>query len=277
MSDTGFFAVHRGVWDHPSFAAEPFTEREAWMWLISTAVWKPTKVRSGRKTIELQRGQLVFSERFLAEKWKWSKSAVRRFLKRTTDDHMIELLADREATLITICNYDKYQTPRTTGEPQTEPPANREPDQRRTNNQITNNQRKQETRVNALSPEWRLWFDTFWQEWPNKVGKPAALKAIIAAEKRGADLDAIIAGVQRYIREKPPDRQWLNPATFFNQNRWEDQPAKVQNGKTNPFDAAFESVLDKLNSGFSGPPPEERFRTGTGEDATRLLAYRGSK
>jgi len=31
----GFFAVDRGIFDNPSFAAEPFTQREAWMWLVA--------------------------------------------------------------------------------------------------------------------------------------------------------------------------------------------------------------------------------------------------
>ncbi len=37
MSERGVFAVDRGIWDHPMFACEPFTEREAWQWLIAEA------------------------------------------------------------------------------------------------------------------------------------------------------------------------------------------------------------------------------------------------
>lgn len=70
-------------------------------------------------------------------------------------------------------------------------------------------------------------FDAFWRTWPNKVGKPAALKAYRSAIKRGAGFNAIMNGVEIYIRDKPPDRPWLNPATFLNQNRWEDRPAPV--------------------------------------------------
>jgi hypothetical protein len=65
-------------------------------------------------------------------------------------------------------------------------------------------------------------FDRFWQAWPNKVGKPAAQKAFA---KNAGEIDAILDGVARYVRGKPPDRQWLNPATFLNQRRWEDAPA----------------------------------------------------
>jgi hypothetical protein len=49
MAD-GTFNVARGVFDHPVFAPEPFTEREAWLWLIAEAQWKPVRkrVRDGR-------------------------------------------------------------------------------------------------------------------------------------------------------------------------------------------------------------------------------------
>lgn len=97
---------------------------------------------------------------------------------------------------------------------------------------LTTNQssKKKETREDALSYDFE--FAGFWEIWPNKVGKPAALKAFLSARKR-AGLDAIVEGVFAYIRDKPPDRPWLNPATFLNQNRWEDQPAKVEHGTSN--------------------------------------------
>lgn len=70
----------------------------------------------------------------------------------------------------------------------------------------------------------------FWRAWPNKTAKPTALKAFLAARKAGYGLAEILAGVQRYVRDKPPDRPWLHPSTFLNQRRWEDQPAPVQTG-----------------------------------------------
>lgn len=33
--------------------------------------------------------------------------------------------------------------------------------------------------------------------------------------------------MQRYIATKPPDRNWCNPATWLNQERWRDEPAAV--------------------------------------------------
>lgn len=70
-------------------------------------------------------------------------------------------------------------------------------------------------------------FETWWKEQPNKVGKPSALKAYQAARKRGATPTELIEGLRDYAARKPADRQWLNPATFLNQERWKDRPAAV--------------------------------------------------
>lgn len=103
------FAVDRGVFDHPVFAREPYTEREAWLWLLSQAAWRPHRVRVRNGTLELRRGQCAFATRFMAQKWDWSEARVRRFLTRLKIDAMIDAQGDARTTLITICNYDVYQ------------------------------------------------------------------------------------------------------------------------------------------------------------------------
>ena len=108
MSEWGVFAVDRGIWDHDIFEDEPFTEREAWLWLISSAVWKPKRVRVAHQPLMLERGQLAFSIRFMAEKWGWSKSRVHRFLARLQKEQMVVQKTGHDQTIITICNYDKY-------------------------------------------------------------------------------------------------------------------------------------------------------------------------
>lgn len=71
-------------------------------------------------------------------------------------------------------------------------------------------------------------FEQFWKAWPNKVGKRAAEKAFKAARRRRNSAEDILAGVARYVATKPPDRPWLNPATFLSQDRFNDDPAPVQ-------------------------------------------------
>lgn len=74
----------------------------------------------------------------------------------------------------------------------------------------------------------------FWPAWPHKVGKPDAAKSFLRARRQGAACDEILAGVERYIRDKPADRPWLNPSTFLNQERWKDDPAPQSNARAGP-------------------------------------------
>jgi hypothetical protein len=63
--------MSRNWQDHDLFAGDEFSRRDAWAWLIANAAWKPTKTRIKGTSITLERGEMCFSVRFLAEKWGW--------------------------------------------------------------------------------------------------------------------------------------------------------------------------------------------------------------
>lgn len=110
----GTFAVSRRIWSHPEFAPCEFSEREAFLWLVSEASWKPRTVRAGRVVVDLERGQLCASIRFMADAWQWSKSRVDRFLKRLEKRDMLVSECGTGQLIITLCNYDEYQGERDT-------------------------------------------------------------------------------------------------------------------------------------------------------------------
>lgn len=105
----GTFSVSRSIWKHEAFADEPMTEREAWLWMIGEAAWKPRVKRLGKYTADLERGQLIVSVRFLADAWGWSKSRVSRFILRLKNRDMLRSETGTGILIITICNYDEYQ------------------------------------------------------------------------------------------------------------------------------------------------------------------------
>lgn len=106
---SGVFAVSRDIFEHRFFAGEPFTEREAWVWLIREAAWKARRVRVKDGMVSLKRGQLATSVRFMADRWQWHRSSVDRFLKRLKTETMISISVETGQSVITICNYDTYQ------------------------------------------------------------------------------------------------------------------------------------------------------------------------
>lgn len=131
MSERGVFAVDRGVFEHPLLAGEPFTRVQAFMWLISEAAWKPHRRAVGSIVVELGRGQTAHSLRFLARAWQWSEPRVRRFLTRLKTDAMIDARTDAGVTVITLCNYERYQRVSLPSDAATLPPTDAEPTQER--------------------------------------------------------------------------------------------------------------------------------------------------
>ena len=105
----GLYTISRALFEHPAFKSEPFTEREAWVWLIGEAQWKNNRKRINGQIVELERGQLSHSIRFLSIRWDWSISRVNRFLKRLKTETMIETENETGQNVITICNYETYQ------------------------------------------------------------------------------------------------------------------------------------------------------------------------
>ena len=66
---SGYVAMSRDWHEHDLFAGDEFSRRDAWGWMIAQAAWKPTTARVKGSKVELRRGELCFSQRFLAEKW----------------------------------------------------------------------------------------------------------------------------------------------------------------------------------------------------------------
>ena len=118
---SGTVNISRGIWHDTAFKPEPFTEREAFMWIIMEASYKPRQKRVGNVTVDLERGQLATSVRFMCEAWDWSKSRVDRFLKRLEKRDMIGTDSGTGINVITVCKYDDYQNaPRDSGTPKNE-------------------------------------------------------------------------------------------------------------------------------------------------------------
>jgi hypothetical protein len=69
-------------------------------------------------------------------------------------------------------------------------------------------------------------FDSWYAGYPNRVGKGAAQKAF--AKVMASDtvaFEKLVKALADYVRTKPPDRPWCNPATWLNEGRWADEPA----------------------------------------------------
>lgn len=111
----GWFTVSRKLLDSDLWLSEPFTRGQAWIDLIGLARFTPGHIRLKGVRIDLARGQLAWSEISLAKRWKRSRGWVRRVLFELEKDQRIVQHKSSVTSVITVVNYDSYQSGSTPG------------------------------------------------------------------------------------------------------------------------------------------------------------------
>lgn len=136
---SGWFSVKHGITRHPLFKGRP--ERLAiWLWLIDNAAYQATEHDINGQTVTVPRGAVAVSERRIAEDVGVGYQVVRTFISRLKSEHMINATVTHGKNIISLCNYEKYQT--ATGQPNAAPNA-----------PLTQDQRIKVTRKQGLSKE----------------------------------------------------------------------------------------------------------------------------
>jgi len=107
----GWIKLHRKIRDNPLFKENrKFSKFEAWIDLLLAANHADNEVVFGYEKIQVKRGQLITSEVQLADRWKWNRLSVRRFLTYLMREQMVSKIATSKYTILTIENYDFYQS-----------------------------------------------------------------------------------------------------------------------------------------------------------------------
>ena len=136
-----WFALSVDVFDHEIVGLHVKTPKAAdptktvlqpfavWAWLLGEAAYQERHRVINGAMVHLLRGQTALSERYLAKKANWTRRGVTTFLQRLRRHNMVSLsTVGRDGqlqldfsvqktapggapaiTIITICNYDKYQ------------------------------------------------------------------------------------------------------------------------------------------------------------------------
>ena len=125
----GWIKVHRGIVKHDLWTRERFTFGQAWMDLLLHANFEPKPAVVNGMSFMVERGQIAWSQTTMGERWQWNRKRVKRFLDELEMEGMIvqsrvqgwvqgrgqgsgqgsaECRVQRH-TLVSICNYDKYQ------------------------------------------------------------------------------------------------------------------------------------------------------------------------
>ncbi len=109
---TGFIKLYRGWRDTDGLLpSKEFSDFEAWLWLLENAAWKSrSRFNAKGEQIHLNRGQMHVSVRSLCTAFGWSRKRVVSFLGRIEAVNKVVTKRGQSGTILTICNYDRYQS-----------------------------------------------------------------------------------------------------------------------------------------------------------------------
>ena len=110
----GWISLNREITEHWIWTKFPFSYGQAWVDLLLLANHQDEKIPYKGKIIVCKKGTVNRSILFLANRWKWDRKTVKRFLSLLESDKMVTTESTRQGTTITIVNWDFYQNVRST-------------------------------------------------------------------------------------------------------------------------------------------------------------------
>lgn len=113
INDGGVFLVReffwKPLWTGGCTRECGFHPGAAWVDLLGLANDRDSELDVRGIKIPIKRGQVGWSQFKLAQRWGWSRTKVKAFLKRLEKDGRITVKTDNETTIITLTNYCEYQ------------------------------------------------------------------------------------------------------------------------------------------------------------------------
>ena len=118
--DQGYFIVPRAVADMAIYKMKPYSPAHAYIDLWRIANYKPGQIITLRNIhVDVERGQVGWSFKRLADEWGWSTSKVSRFLLKLSSGGQISMQTSNITTLIIIKDYCKWDIDDTQNDTQT--------------------------------------------------------------------------------------------------------------------------------------------------------------
>jgi biotin operon repressor len=146
------------------------------------------------------------------------RDAIRTLINELLEAGYLMRSEDRERNEKGYLGGYTYTTQDPSGEPTLDKPTQDNPLHK--NNILKKNNLKNNERIYSDSK-----FDSFWESYPKKVDKGAALRAFRRAVKN-QDPAVVIAGAKAYAEDPNlPEKQFIkNPATWLNAEAWANGP-----------------------------------------------------
>ena len=172
--------------------------------------------------VEIKRGQLLTGLNTLNNETGISIQTLRTCIKKLKSTNEITIKSTSKYSIVTILNYDTYNDIEILTNNQINKQTNNQLtiDQQSINNQLTTNKNdKKEKNDNKII---NISFDIFWNLYDKKVGDKTKCK------KKWSNLkddvrEEIIQILPEWLKQFNDKQYQPHPATFLNQQRWNDE------------------------------------------------------
>ena len=150
--------------------------------------------------------------------------------------------------------------------PASEPPAEEFDLETDPDEQMPNTLAQQQLAVSAKKKK-RAAVEAIYEAYPKKVGRDKALESIAKRLKNGMSADVLLAKVELYAKAvdtwPPSDRQFVpNPATWFNQGRFADDPQTWLRGSINRLPSEVPAKKEGAAVASTAPAAPEGWQQG---------------
>ena len=221
IKDLGWVKLHRKLMDKGYYKKSEIVH--LWVHILFKANHKPNEFYWNKENIKVGRGQFITGRKALSEETGINESSIERILKMLENEQQIEQQKTTKFRLITVKNWDFYQTSETT-EQQIEQQVNN----KRTTSEQQVNTNKNDNNVKNDNNEKKetIEFENFWNLYDKKVGdKKKIFKKYTALPEQ--DKLKIQETLKDYISSTPDKKFRKNPETYLNNHSWNDEIIKI--------------------------------------------------
>ncbi|GAH51241.1 unnamed protein product [marine sediment metagenome] len=109
MKNKGWTKLYRAQFAH-WISKKPFCDGYAWTYLYNQANHKEGMVNLRNEYIKVERGQFVTSKKKLQKFFGWTRRHLENFLTALENDQMLTYRMTHRFTVVTIVNYEVYQS-----------------------------------------------------------------------------------------------------------------------------------------------------------------------
>jgi hypothetical protein len=219
--EQGYIKIHRSLVKKGYYKDSHYVH--LWIHLIMKATYQEKEYLFNGKIHMLKPGQFITGRNTLSAETGINRSKIERMLKTFENEQQIEQQMTTKFRIISILSWDKYQNIEHQNEPRvSHERATSEP---RVSTNKKEKKEKKEKNIYIYSQDFESWY----QNYPNKIAKKKAHDAWNSKNGSRPDVEILLKHLtrqteerERAIKEKRFVPEWCHPATYINQERWED-------------------------------------------------------